>query len=168
MHELALDRARERLAEAKADRPRDADVAALLERAHRQLSELSQVAAGIEAELPGQVAAAVRNGVRSEAGPVGRQLAEVRGLAVQIARRLDRLEADLTAERYARVEDLGLLVELISAGWAGVDERLARIEQSLGTAGATVHRLGDRRADPGPIDGAPVDAAPIDAAPIDG
>jgi hypothetical protein len=147
MHDLALDRARERLAEAKAERPRDSDVAAMLERTHRQVSELSRVAAGIEAELPEQVAAAVRNGVRSEAGPVGRQLAEVRGMAVQIARRLDRLEAELTAERFARVDDLGLLVDVISTGWKAVDERLARIEHALESTGGTVHRLGERRTD---------------------
>ena len=147
MHQLAIDRARERLAEATAGRPREADVTAALERTHTQLSELSRVTAGLEAELPEQVAAAVRDGVRREAAPVGRQLAEVRGMAVQISRRLDRLEAELTAERYARVDDLGLLVDLISSGWTTVDERLARIERLLGTPGATVHRLGDRRAD---------------------
>ena len=72
----------------------------------------------------------IRAGVRKEAGPVGRQLAEVRGLATQIARRLERLEAELTAERFARVDDLGLLVDLISSGWSSVDERLARIEDA--------------------------------------
>ena len=84
MHQLAIDRARERLAEATAGRPREADVTAALERTHTQLSELSRVTAGLEAELPEQVAAAVRDGVRREAAPVGRQLAEVRGMAVQM------------------------------------------------------------------------------------
>ena len=68
-------------------------------------------------------------------------------MAVQLLRRLERLETDLTAERHARVDDLGLLVDLIDAGWQSVDERLARIEQTIGSAPATVHRLGDRRAE---------------------
>ena len=147
VQQLAIDRARERLAEATASRPREADVTAALERAHTQLSELARVTAGLEADLPEQVAMAVREGVRREAAPVGRQLAEVRGMCVQISRRLDRLEAELTAERYARVDDLGLLVDLISSGWTSVDERLGRLEALLGAGGATVHRLGDRRAD---------------------
>lgn len=142
-----MDRARERLAEATAGRPRDADVSAALERAHRQLADLSATAAGLETALPEQVAAAVRDGVRKEAAPVGRQLAEVRGMAVQMLRRLERLEAELTAERYARVDDLGLLVDLVGSGWKSIDERLARIEHTLGSRGATVHRLGDRRAE---------------------
>ena len=79
-----------------------------------------------------QVAAAVRDGVRAEAAPVGRHLAEVRGLSVRAIRQLERIESNLGAERSARVDDLAVLVDLISAGWRTVDERLARIEELLG------------------------------------
>jgi hypothetical protein len=75
-----------------------------------------------------------RKAVREEAAPVARQLAEVRGLANQTNRRLERLQADLDAERDARVEDLAVLVALISAGWKSVEERLDRIEQRLEAA----------------------------------
>lgn len=78
-----------------------------------------------------QIAAAIRSGVRSEAAPVGRHLAEVRGMSVRAIRQLERIEAGLGAERNARVDDLAVLVELISAGWRTVDERLARIEELL-------------------------------------
>jgi hypothetical protein len=147
MDDRAMERARERLAEAASGRPREADVGAALDRTRAQLVQLSSVAAGLEASLPAQVAAAVRDGVRQEAAPVGRQLAEVRGMAIQMLRRLEQLEADLTAERYARVDDLGVLVDLIGSGWKSVDDRLARIEQALGRRGGTVHRLSDRRAE---------------------
>jgi hypothetical protein len=143
----AMERARERLAAAAAARPDEADVSAVLERTHLQLVELSSAADGLAATLPTQVVDAVRDGVRREAAPMGRQVAEVRGMAVQLLRRLERLENDLAAERHARVDDLGLLVDLVGAGWQSVDERLARIEQTLGATEATVHRLGDRRAD---------------------
>ena len=63
-----------------------------------------------------QIAAAVRDGVRSEAAPVGRHLAEVRGLSVRAIRQLERIESGLGAEREARVDDLAVLVDLISAG----------------------------------------------------
>lgn len=142
-----MERARERLADAAAARPDAADVSAVLERTHLQLVELSSAADGLATALPEQVVDAVRDGVRREAAPMGRQVAEVRGMAVQLLRRLERLEIDLAAERHARVDDLGLLVDLIGAGWQSVDERLARIEQAIGSAPATVHRLGDRRAE---------------------
>ena len=82
--------------------------------------------------LDEQIAQAVREGVRSEAAPVGRHLAEVRGMSVRAIRQLERIEAGMGAERAARVDDLAVLVDLISAGWRTVDERLARIEELLG------------------------------------
>ncbi len=44
-------------------------------------------------------------------------LAEIRGLLNQAIRRLERLEGDLLAERHARIDDLALLVDLVSSGW---------------------------------------------------
>jgi hypothetical protein len=75
-----------------------------------------------------------RKAVREEAAPVAQKLAEVRGLANQTNRRLERLQADLDAERNARVEDLAVLVELVASGWRSVEERLARIEAQLAEA----------------------------------
>jgi hypothetical protein len=66
-------------------------------------------------------------------------------MTMQVMRRLEHLETALTAERHARVDDLGLLVDLIDSGWKTADERLARIEEALGTRPATVHRLSDQR-----------------------
>ena len=64
------------------------------------------------------------------------------GLTNQVIRRLERLEGDLLAERHARVDDLALLVDLITSGWRSVDERLARIEEGLRRATArVVYRL---------------------------
>jgi hypothetical protein len=72
------------------------------------------------------------------------QLAEVRGLAGQTIRRLERIEGDTLAERHSRVDDLALLVDLISSGWKSVDERLTRIETAVHeTSGAIVYRIED-------------------------
>ena len=79
-----------------------------------------------------RIAAAVRDGVRAEAAPVGRHLAEVRGMSVRAIRQLERIEASLGAERSSRVDDLAVLVDLFTAGWRSVDARLARIEELLG------------------------------------
>ena len=86
----------------------------------------------LDRPLGEQIASAVRDGVRNEAAPVGRHLAEVRGLSVRTIRQLERIEANIGAERSARVDDLAVLVDLIAAGWRTVDERLARIEELLG------------------------------------
>lgn len=140
----ALERARERLAEAASHRPRPADLEAALERARHQVEELAQTAAELEGSLPAGVGDAVREGIRSEARPIARQLAEVRGLANQAIRRLERIEGELRAERSSRVDDLGLLVDLIDSGWRAVDERLRRIEDTLhAPRAATVYRLGE-------------------------
>lgn len=72
-----------------------------------------------------------RRAVREEAAPVAQKLAEVRGLANQTNRRLEQLQVDLVAERHARVDDLAILVSLISSGWKSIEERLDAIERRL-------------------------------------
>jgi hypothetical protein len=73
--------------------------------------------------------------------PVARHIAEIRGLLNQAIRRLERLEGDLLAERHARIDDLALLVDLVSSGWKGVSDRLERVERA--TVGAQVVPLRD-------------------------
>src|ERR671916_1067392 len=151
MDEASIARARERLEQAAQNRIEPADVDSALERARTQIEALAELAANIEVTLPGRVEDAVREGVEGVSRPMGRQLAEVRGLANQTIRRLERLEGDLLAERHARVDDLALLVDLITSGWKGVDQRLARIERKLvesggggGGSGAVVYRMEER------------------------
>ncbi|HEV8603701.1 MAG TPA: hypothetical protein VGQ68_09950 [Gaiellaceae bacterium] len=145
MDEGAIERARERLEQAAQGRPGPGDVEAALERARTQIESLAELASQLETTLPERVEGAVREGVRAEALPVARQLAEVRGLSGQTIRRLERLEGDLLAERHARVDDLALLVDLITSGWKGVDQRLARLERKLEeSGGAAVYRIEER------------------------
>jgi hypothetical protein len=72
----------------------------------------------------------------------------------QVIRRLEHVEADLESERHARVDDLALLVDLVSAGWDNVDARLAKLEASVTrfdeleeSRGAVVYQMEDRRTD---------------------
>jgi hypothetical protein len=155
MDEDAVGRARERVAGAAEGRPEPGAVDAALERARAQIEELAATAAELEATLPAKVGDAVEDGLREQVVPVARHLAEVRGLMNQVIRRLETLEGDSTAERHARVDDLGLLVELISSGWKSVDARLGRIESLVSRleqgiqdrGGAIVYRMEDRRPD---------------------
>jgi prefoldin subunit 5 len=126
----ALERARTRIADAAAGRPEPAQIEAALERSRTQVEALAVAAAELEASIPEHVGAAVRDGIRLEVLPVGRHIAEIRGLLNQVIKRLERLEGDVLAERHARVDDLALLVDLVSSGWRGVDSRLERLEQA--------------------------------------
>jgi hypothetical protein len=107
------------------------EIAAALDRARLQVEALAVSADELQVVLPDAVGSALRDGLREEAAPISRRLAEVKGLANQTIRRLERLETDLLAERHARIDDLALLVELITTQWRGLNERLDRIEQAL-------------------------------------
>jgi hypothetical protein len=138
----AVSRAQKRLEEAAAERTEPAAVDAALERARRAIEALAATTAEFEAGIP----AAIQDGLQQHFRPSARHLAEVRGLMNQVIRRLERIEGDLLAERHARVDDLGLLVDLVASGWRGVDQRLAHLEESLMRDGAVVYSLEDRQA----------------------
>ena len=131
MDEQVLERARQRVAEARTDGMGQAKLDAALERARAEVMRLAQVADELESSLPKQVGIAVRDGIAREVVPVSRSLAEIRGGVNQALRRLERLEEELLAERNARIDDLALLGERVSAGWSGVDQRLRRLEEGI-------------------------------------
>jgi hypothetical protein len=79
--------------------------------------------------------------LREEAAPISRRLAEVKGLSNNTIRRLERLEGLIGSERDARVDDLGLLVDLLTNGWRAMDARLSRIEQLLAAETSNVVHL---------------------------
>ena len=144
-----LERAREHLAEA---RPGGSDPwvrDATIDRARGALESLAERTAELEAAVPDRLGTALRDGMRAEVLPVGRHVAEVRGLANQTIRRLERLELALDAERRARVEDLAVLVDLIASGWRGVERRLDRLERTLDrldqSPAAELYHIDERR-----------------------
>ena len=81
---------------------------------------------------------ALRDGLREEAAPIARRLAEVKGLSNNASRRLERIESTLDAERLARVDDLALMVDLLTEGWRAMNARLDRIEAALTRDVATI------------------------------
>lgn len=78
-----------------------------------------------------EIREALRDGLREEAAPISRRLAEVKGLSNNAIRRLEHIEHTLDAERDARIDDLALLVELLTEGWRSLNARLDRIETAL-------------------------------------
>lgn len=146
MTDDAIERARERLREAAEGRPDPAAVDAALERARAQVEELAEATAKLEVTIPSQVENALTDGLREQVQPVGRNLAEIRGLTNQVIRRLERVEGDLLSERHARIDDLGLLVDLITSSWKSVERRLAHLERAIESSeGAMVYRIEERR-----------------------
>jgi uncharacterized coiled-coil protein SlyX len=149
MDEGAIERARERIQQ-RAD---TAAIDALLDRARANLEALVTAAEEATAGLPDRVDEAVRTGLRDQVAPVARNLAEIRGLMNRLIHRLERLEGDSAAERHARVDDLTLLVDLITSGWQSADARLEQIESTVTrleqglqeSGGAIVYRIEDRR-----------------------
>ncbi len=151
MDESAIERAKERI-DQRADA---AALDAILASTREQLEGLVAATEEATASLPERMDTAVQEGLRRQVEPVGRNLAEIRGLTNQLIRRLDQLEASSGADRHARVDDLTLLVDLISAGWRSVDGRLGRVEALLARleqnlqdkGGAIVYRIEDKRPD---------------------
>lgn len=141
----AIARAQARIDHAAAGRVEPAQLDATLERARDQVAALAATAAELESTLPSRIGDAVQDGLRAQVLPVGRNLAEIRGLMNQLLRRLERVEGDLLSERHARVDDLALLVDLVTSGWRSVEQRLARLEERLTTGDAAVYRI-DRQA----------------------
>ena len=88
-----------------------------------------------------EIREALRDGLREEAAPISRRLAEVKGLSNNAIRRLDGIERTLDAERDARIDDLSLLVELLTEGWRAINARLDRIEAALAPQAAEVVHL---------------------------
>ncbi len=129
MDEQALERAKQRIAEARAGRNEEGRFEAALRRSREEVEALGAAALALEAAMPERIGEAVQEGLRREVLPVGRNLGEIKGLLNNAIRRLERLEQELIAERNARLDDLTLLVDLISTGWQGVDRRLERIER---------------------------------------
>jgi hypothetical protein len=78
-----------------------------------------------------EIREALRDGLREEAAPISRRLAEVKGLSNNAIRRLEGIEHTLASERDARIDDLALLVELLTEGWRSINARLDRIDTAL-------------------------------------
>jgi hypothetical protein len=74
---------------------------------------------------------ALREGLREEAMTLNRRVAEIKGLSNNAIRRLAGIEAMIDAERNARLDDLTLMIDLLTEGWRAMALRLDRIEAAF-------------------------------------
>jgi len=123
-------RARGEGADAPSDQPGDArpampDLRTILARAETHVDELRSTAAALEESLPARVERAVERAL--SAHPVTRQAEELRELLRGLSRQVEQVNRDLLAERLGRVEDLELVVDLISTGMAALRQDVATV-----------------------------------------
>jgi hypothetical protein len=100
------------------------------------------------------------------AGVETAHLVELRSVLEELADAVRDLRRETDTERRERVDDLAVLIELISSGWQGLDRRLGRLERQLGRLEAvraepTPAARPDAAAQPSPEAAAPPPPAPV-------
>jgi len=120
--------------EVAGERPAMPDLRTILARAETHVEELRSTAAALEESLPARVERAVERAL--SAHPDARGADELRELLRGLSRQVEQVNRDLLAERLGRVEDLELVVDLISTGMAALRQDVATL------AGAVEHVSG--------------------------
>jgi len=99
-------------------------------RAREQLMHaVVQVAAELETGRP-----AAPGGIRYQAlevGPLAERMTQIDGLFERLVENIDGIKRELGRARSERLEDLTLIVDLLTTSWRTVDQRLGRIERKL-------------------------------------
>jgi hypothetical protein len=114
------------------------DLRTLLARSERHVDELRRSASELAAILPTRVEAAVARALGEDEGGLGRRLDTVLDQSGQLTAAVDRVERDLLAERMARVEDLEVLVDLVSGGLSALRADLRSVRRELAELQAVV------------------------------
>jgi hypothetical protein len=121
-----------------AGEPPGPDLRTLLARSERHVDELRRAASELAAILPTRVEAAVARALGEDEGGLGRRLDRVVDQSGQLAAAVERVEGDLLAERMARVEDLEVLVDLVSGGLTSLRADLRSVRRELAELQAVV------------------------------
>jgi hypothetical protein len=118
--------------------PAGPDLRTLLARSERHVDELRRSASDLAALLPTRVEAAVARALGEDEGGLGRRIDHVVDQAGHLSAAVERVESDLLAERMARVEDLEVLVGLVSGGLTSLRADLRAVRQELADLRAVV------------------------------
>ena len=123
-----------RILELRGDKPAAdvIDLRALIARVDVRSGEANAAARELSAVLPTRVEAAIERVVGDSAAGVGRRLDTVHATTEEIADAIARVEADLVAERLARIEDLEALIALVSSGVSAIRADVARLNERVG------------------------------------
>jgi hypothetical protein len=115
------------------------DLRSLIARVEMRSGEANAAAKDLSATLPTRIEGAIERVVAESSSGVGRRLDAVHASTEEVADVIAPVEADLVAERLARIEDLEALIALVSSGVsairadvAALNERVAGLAASLG------------------------------------
>jgi hypothetical protein len=111
--------------------PAGPDLRTLLARSERHVDELRRSASELAAILPTRVEAAVARALGEDEGGLGRRIDHVVDQGGRLSAALERVENDLLSERMARVEDLEVLVGLVSGGLTSLRADLRAVQREL-------------------------------------
>jgi hypothetical protein len=103
------------------------DLRTMLARTDRHVGEIRDAARDLAALLPTRVEAAVARALAEDEGGLARRLDGLQDEAVRTGSSVERIERDLLAERLARIEDLEVVVDLLSGGLDSLRSDLARL-----------------------------------------
>ena len=121
-----------------ASEPAGPDLRTLLARSEQHVDALRRSASELAAILPTRVEAAVARALGEDEGGLGRRLDTVLDRSGQLSAAVERVEHDLLAERMARVEDLEVLVDLVSGGLSALRADLRSVRRELAALQAVV------------------------------
>jgi hypothetical protein len=121
------------------------DLRALIARVDARSGEANTAAKELSAVLPTRVEAAIERVVTDNAAGVARRLDAVHSSTEEIADSIARVEADLVAERLARIEDLEALVGLVSGGVSAIRADIARLNDRVAELAAQLEPPSDTR-----------------------
>jgi hypothetical protein len=118
--------------------PGTPDLRTILSRAESHVGELRQTAESLQKTLPEAVERAIEKAMDDHSTP--RRLGELRDLVRALSAQVEQVNRDLLAERLGRVEDLELLVDLLSTGMTALRQDVADLAGAVGQVGAGVDR----------------------------
>jgi hypothetical protein len=118
--------------------PAGPDLRTLLARSERHVDELRRSAGELAALLPTRVEAAVARALGEDEGGLGRRINHVVDQTGHLSAAVERVESDLLSERMARVEDLEVLVGLVSGGLTSLRADLRAVRRELADLRAVV------------------------------
>ena len=118
------------------------DLRTILARAEANVGELRQTAAALEQSLPETVERAIERAMDERSTP--RRLVELRELVRSLAGQMEQVNRDLLSERLGRIEDLELLVDLISTGMASLRQDVADVSGTIARMTSSVNGVAAR------------------------
>jgi methyl-accepting chemotaxis protein len=142
IQELRARARSERSPEAAGDTTTMPDLRTILARAEANVGELRQTAAALEQSLPEAVERAIERTMDERSTP--RRLAELRELVRSLAGQMEQVNRDLLAERLGRIEDLELLVDLLSTGMASLRQDVADVSGTIARMNSSVNGVASR------------------------